>query len=499
VPCHGCGNWLLLYEGDYICGKCGHISILDSVTATSISRKIVDELNGLFYQQLSKFNKQELLFRLVAERENHARKFFKEHTTLDLGRLFAHTLLIKKSIEYGDRKGKHPQNSDLIKLVKSAEKIDNLETEHLKIKACYAKVFYLDRFDESKLTSNQLLSIFRIVESEKYKHVRRSFANQDIFASEEAKDKLQQYKSEDEAYSGPKEVKSFTPEQFIEANYKVLYVIFVVWSRSKLYTDTFNFTSLAQLFNDPGKLMEFVNTFDLLAGETQTISPTEQFLQRAQTFFNISRQTAKQFLLFDESNSTIFPLFVRFKLKGLQDSVIISHRFSFLIYTFLHAFTHKKIFDKITEVKSKEFEKKTVKNGFEIIGYRYLPNITDKRNSTLEIDGLAIKNDICYVVECKGWKLRPLIDELTTKNQIIRDLKGIVKGEKYSKVGGKQSIKKKPSLISKIQYVNENSGSRNEMNTVHEIRGLIVIAHYTPISEYQGVRIISIDDIPTLL
>ena len=45
--------------------------------------------------------KQQLLFRIVAERENYARKFFKEHTTLDLGRLFAHTLLLKKSIEFG--------------------------------------------------------------------------------------------------------------------------------------------------------------------------------------------------------------------------------------------------------------------------------------------------------------------------------------------------------------------------------------------------------------
>ena len=78
---------------------------------------------------------------------------------------------------------------------------------------------------------------------------------------------------------------------------------------------------------------------------------------------------------------------------------------------FLHAFTHKKIFDGITETKSKEFEKETVKNNFEKIGYQYIPNITDKRKSTLEIDGLAIKDNICYIVECKGWKLRPLIDD----------------------------------------------------------------------------------------
>ena len=44
---------------------------------------------------------------------------------------------------------------------------------------------------------------------------------------------------------------------------------------------------------------------------------------------------------------------------------------------------------------SKEFETKKVKTEFERNGYIYKPNVTDKRKSTLGIDGLAIKNKKC--------------------------------------------------------------------------------------------------------
>lgn len=81
---------------------------------------------------------------------------------------------------------------------------------------------------------------------------------------------------------------------------------------------------------------------------------------------------------------------------------------------------------------SKECETKKVKTEFERNGYIYKPNVTDKRKSTLEIDGLAIKNKKCYVVECKGLRLKRLMDEPDTLDYIIRDLKGYVLGKEYT-------------------------------------------------------------------
>ena len=115
--------------------------------------------------------------------------------------------------------------------------------------------------------------------------------------------------------------------------------------------------------------MIFINTFRFVGDNTQTISPTEEFILRAQTFFGISHEEVKKILLFDEVNSSIFPLFVRLKNPTLGDVVIISHRFSYFIYTILHAILKRDLFDEETEKRSKVFEKDRVKNEFERLGH----------------------------------------------------------------------------------------------------------------------------------
>jgi hypothetical protein len=80
---------------------------------------------------------------------------------------------------------------------------------------------------------------------------------------------------------------------------------------------------------------------------------------------------------------------------------------------------------------SKEFENERVKTKFQESGYFYISNVTDKKNATLQIDGLALRKNKCHVIECKGRRFPRLIDEPTTKDHIIRDLKGIVLGKEY--------------------------------------------------------------------
>jgi hypothetical protein len=156
------------------------------------------------------------------------------------------------------------------------------------------------------------------------------------------------------------------------------------------------------------------------------------------------------------------------------------------------------LFDAETEKRSKAFERERVKNEFERLGYTYLTNVVDKRNSTLEIDGIALKNDRCYVVECKGWRLPHLVDELNKKNQTIRDLIGIVKGEKYPiSKNGKMTTKKVTSLLDKMQFVSDNL-SLWDLKSQIKIEGLIVLVDYLPISEYEGIKIISVDQISGL-
>jgi len=80
----------------------------------------------------------------------------------------------------------------------------------------------------------------------------------------------------------------------------------------------------------------------------------------------------------------------------------------------------------------------------------------DKKNATLEIDGLAINKNKCFVVECKGCRFPRLIDERETPEYIIRDMKGIVLGEEYTSKNGKLIKKEKPSMFKKIEFVKSN-------------------------------------------
>jgi len=98
--------------------------------------------------------------------------------------------------------------------------------------------------------------------------------------------------------------------------------------------------------------------------------------------FNKSPGEIKKILVFEEENPDIFPIFVR-TLKSKQDYILVSHRFSFLIYVFLHAVITKDLFEKEQTKKGKEFEKQ-VQNIFKKNGYEYIPNLKRKH---LEIDG----------------------------------------------------------------------------------------------------------------
>jgi hypothetical protein len=139
------------------------------------------------------------------------------------------------------------------------------------------------------------------------------------------------------------------------------------------------------------------------------------------------------------------------------DNVCISKDFSRFIYTILHSIITKDLFDIETVRLSKEFENEKVKAEFERNGYIYVSNITDKRKATLHIDGLAIKGKKCYVVECKGLRLKRLMDEPDTLNSIIRDLKGYALGKEYTTNKDRQRVERdKPSLISKLEYVKQN-------------------------------------------
>lgn len=251
-------------------------------------------------------------------------------------------------------------------------------------------------------------------------------------------------------------------------------------------------------------LIEFIgSTFKLYVDDTLTACPTKEFIRRASIYFEKSENDVKKILVFDVNNSSIFPLFVRIRNKTLGgDVVCITQDFSRFIYTILHAIMNKDLFDQETVRLSKDFENKKVKSKFEECGYIYKQNISDKKNATLQIDGFAIKRNKCYVVECKGWRFPRLIDEPETREHIIRDLRGIVLGKKYTNKDGIPIEKEKPSIIEKMEFVKSNIvklGIKYGFDfNITDVEGMIITTDYPPISFYKGTKIYSIHQIPTI-
>ena len=158
----------------------------------------------------------------------------------------------------------------------------------------------------------------------------------------------------------------------------------------------------------------------------------------------------------------------------------------------MHGIIYKDLFDRETERRSKEFEKAEVKKNFERIGWLYYTNKTDKKNPSLEIDGLATYNKKMLVIECKGWQLYPLYESQKRQSYLTRDIKGIVEGKKFT---GEKAIKV-PSLVDKIEFVKKNMNIWG-LNPADydEVIGAIIMKSFPSISEYKGIKVLSIKEI----
>jgi hypothetical protein len=260
----------------------------------------------------------------------------------------------------------------------------------------WTTLLYLKKFDEKLFDPKKDYENFRILENEKYYSIIRGiFASHGLLSAEEAERKFRELETEVDASAEKQQTDKYAAEDFISTNYDMICAIYAGLLRNSLHAQMFDVGIYIELFNEPSKLIEFVNTFKFCGDNIQTLCPINEFKIRAQQFFGADNNKIMKLLLFDENNYSTFPLFITFKNDTLGDCVFISHRFSYFIFTLLHVLMKKQLFDAETERRSIEFEKKIARQEFEKLGYTYITNVTDKRKVGLEIDGLAIKDGRC--------------------------------------------------------------------------------------------------------
>jgi hypothetical protein len=427
-------------------------------------------------------SKSKLIIELVWQREQFSRAFFSDYQGFDLSAFMSYNFLICKLTKepYFHRMSSANYPAIAKELVDAYEKYIQM----------YSQFFHLrEGFAEAVNSKSKV----KIIPNELYSPILSTYEDNDIMEQEKSKEKVKIYKQMLEEIKRTKDLSTkitFTPERFIETFYDVICQLYSGLLRNELYDEVFGLLSkFKEIKVSPSQIMDFVNFFPMVQDSLYHVS-VSSFLSKATAHFKITDKQARQYLLFYDMDCEKFPLFVM-----VNGRVYVSHRTAFLLYVLMHALFYKDAFNRETEKRSKAFEQQEVKTAFESIGWKYFPNITDKRKATLEIDGIATLDVNLLVVECKGWQLKPYYEYKDIQDHLERDIKGIVDGQKFTK-GESHKI---PSLLEKIDYVKENLSAMGITGEFKSIGGLVVLRSYPPISEYKGVKVSSIKDIPIKL
>lgn len=496
MPCKICGHILIDYNDKITCPKCTNLKILDSLTASIISCRRKNIFRKLWKNDLTKIEQNSLLLHIFRHREFTARDFWKKMGLMDIDTLFSDTLFLKRVMQDGN-----PNGTLFIDSVEKAEPIIKLfnetkqvETDFVLINSCYALMLYEKDFDLNSLNDEVALANFRIVQTEEYLKLKKSYENYSLYTKEDAEKKFKEYADEYDKIKQTKVIPKFhTREQFIQKNYVLISNLYMILLRNAIYSEAFEMRNLSELSSDPSTIMRFFNNFPYLDGAL-TEDDTEPFLNRCRNFFKRSMPVIRRTIIFEPENQDVFPIVLRSVWK--RDSVFLSQAFMAIMFILLHAIITKDLFDDETSQRGKIFEGK-VKEKFEDLGYCFLPNIKDdKKNPTLEIDGIAVKSNYCFVIEDKNRRLPPEVESTEAKKTMIDDLKGIIDGYKRTIKNSQRVTKSIKSLPEKIDFVKNNLKDIGIVSVSKEkVFGLVVTHDFPLLPIYKGINFLWLSDV----
>lgn len=500
MPCPKCGLKLLITDvavESTACPRCNGIAVVERDLALRISEDRLSYLHGLFLGYMKRFKKMRLVAHIVWEREKYSRSYFGDYQGFDLSKFLSYSYLTK--ILMAERfDGEWDANQlNTASLIGQFSNYLHLRTEGIYLKEGFAELVAKASFQEESLTVQDKLSNFKVYFNEDYIPLLRTFANNEIYADQEAELKEAEYREQWERIKGNSNQQAtkvnYSPQEMIKNSYTLLHSLQCGLQKNEIYATTFDFSNYEGLIIEPFKIVELANSHPLI-DNIITCTPLYNFKEDLKRVFGDKASQVESILLFSESNTETFPLFVLF-----GDKVFISHRTAYLVSLLLHPILLKDYYHEETVRRSKELETTRAKEAFEKAGYNWTPNVMDRKKATLQIDGLAGRNETLFVVEVKGWGLTRFYDHRNKHEYLLRDLKGIVDGKKYRMKDDRLLEEDIPSLLEKIDYAKNNMDKHGfDPNVFKVVNGLIVIEDFPPINEYKGVRIIGLQDVTKL-
>jgi hypothetical protein len=499
MNCNLCQSIRIFFNDELTCPKCNHIPIIDKETSIKIAKQRIKYIRQLWEKEITKIHRDSLIYHLVNQIETTATKFFMNPPILDINKIFSNMLFIKQVMETGNKTGAikidHLQKAqNLIELFDGTKQV---ELDIALIDSENAVYVMNEDVDMGNISDEESLKKFTLVITEDYQKFLQNYEDHNLTSPERIEDRIRPYAEEytrifQNRNSSPR---NLTRVEFIEINYDVICTLYLAFLRNEVYSKVFEIRKLKDITTDPSRITDFAAKFPIIKGILNGPNYSE-FMDKAVQHFRKSKYIIQKSLIFNENNQNIFPLFVRVEIEN-KDMVLVPHSFTLVMYIFLHAILRYDDFNAETKKRGREFEPKTQKQ-FETLGYTYYPNIKqiEQHQEKLEIDGIAVKGDTAFVIECKNPRLPPEFESYKAKQIMIEDLKGIVDGIKRKNKNGKIIIKNVPSLPEKIAYVKTNLIILGiQQVSKHKIFGLIITGNVPILSDYKGIKILKLSSI----
>ena len=494
--CKACESKLLFKGDSPICAECNGLKILPRETALRIVQKQVDWFNKGFSDVLKTFQKDRLIVWLLGEREKFSTAFFIDKPAIQLDSFLAMNVLIKRTMKEGNNSGEKEANEENTKkLIDLFSSFVGVAERHHIIAEGFGFYTCEEEFDIDNLDRDTLMSNFKMLYSFEWQDILKSFGNNLVMKGSDGDKYFEKYKDEYEKIKDtPPDPQYLSPEETISKLFSVFQSFLVSLTKNRLFAEDFDLAKLKESRISPEKLLELLKSFDEQTG-LMSLRSKNNFMKSIKGVFRGYReQIIFKKLVFSKDNQEVFPLFVQ-----IGDNILTSPYFMRLLSVYYYPIYHEKLFNNEIRKRGDEFEKEEVPSKFESEGFKIHPPFTDKKKATLEIDGLAWKDDVLFVIECKVWDIKSYFEHRRIHLYRERDLKGIVDGKAYSNKNGDIIETDKTSLPKKVEFVKENLEKFcPDHKQIKKIQGIIIIKSQPPIKSYKDIKIIASDEIESL-
>lgn len=485
MPCKVCKTTLIFLDKDPSCPKCEKLSVVPYEDSLKISEYLISVFQKKFLKLVKNAKKRQLLANVFWYRERHVRRIYTSYTHIDVTQLLACNLLLRRLIQMDDFLEHEEINEEkIVDIIKLYTDLTQFEEDQVRLEAGNWSMLKLKKYDINNLEKMAFDAVV-VCPNEKYDRVMKAFAKHNIMPQKKAEPIMKEWAKQLQEPIVPGSNRCKTSKETISRFYELISEFYTAFFRSRIYTEAFGLPSDYKISIDPIELQRFVGCYPMTESGLSYREFVDFRAELISKFGGRYKQFLKYFVISEENPAT--PLFLR-----LDDNVLISQAFTELFSYVLHAIINRDLFDAETEKLSKKFESQIVKNHFEKIGYKYIPNYVVKNK--MEIDGIAISKANVFVIEVKGWKSRKLIEEKTSKDILLRDIKHAIEGLHLDYNSGK--LKTKVSLPKKVKWVNENR-KKFDISDSAEIKGMLVINDEPIISEYNDCTVKFVNDFET--